>query len=263
MIDNFIMECCIMAIPTGVVIYDGPSIFDGKRIVVIANGFKRNYNEKIGNMVRTWIIKPDIHIVEALQTGADYSICKDCKHRYAGMKSCYVNPLRGPMGVYHAYLGGSYVPCTENHLKLFENRTLRLGSYGDPAAVPIEVWRRYCIISSGYTGYTHHWNTCDQEFKYLCMASVDTIEEKEQAQAMGWRTFRVRKAEGELLEDEFVCPASNEAGHKTTCDKCCGCGGLGSKWTKNPVIVVHGQNYKVKNYNEKIELFPANQKLTV
>jgi hypothetical protein len=231
-------------VPTGVIIYDGPSIFDGKRIVVIANGFKRNYNEKIGNMVRTWIIKPDIHVVEALQTGADYSICKDCKHRYDGMKSCYVNPLRGPLSVYNAYISGSYVPCTEEHLKLFENRTLRLGSYGDPAAMPIEVWRRYCIISSGYTGYTHHWQTCDQEFRYLCMASVDTIEEKEQAQAMGWRTFRVRKAD-------------------STCDKCCGCGGLGSKWTKNPVIVVHGQNYKVKNFNEKIENIPANEKLTV
>lgn len=250
-------------IPTGVIIYDGPSEFDGKRIVVIANGFLASYNAKVGNMIRTWIIRPDIHIVEALNNGADYSICKDCKHRYAGMKSCYVNPMRGPLAVYNGYIGGSYISCTDEHLKLFKNRALRIGSYGDPAAVPIEIWQKYCDIVDSYTGYTHHWSTCNPDFKYLCMASVDTIDEKIDAALMGWRTFRIRKADRALLHDEFVCPASNEAGHSITCEKCGNCCGILPKPTKNPVIVVHGQRYKVKNFNRKIDIFPALQKVMI
>jgi hypothetical protein len=254
------------ATPTGVIIYDGPSEFDGKRIVAIANGFKRNYNSKIGDMIRTWIIRPDVHVVEALNNGEDYSICRDCKHRYDKMKSCYVNPMRGPLAVYNAYISNYYVPCTDEHLKLFEGRELRIGSYGDPAALPIEVWQKFCQLSSGYTGYTHHWLTCNPDFKYICMASVDNVEEKIEAQAMGWRTFRVRKEDGIVLQDEIVCPASNEAGHSTTCQKCCSCCGIGSKQTKNVVIIRHGQNYKIDNYDKRIDNYrknPATQKIAV
>ena len=42
--------------PNGRVIYRGPSLLDGKRIVVVATGFvKKSNNDKTGEMIQTWI----------------------------------------------------------------------------------------------------------------------------------------------------------------------------------------------------------------
>ena len=74
------------------------------------------------------------------------------------------------------------------------------------------------------------------------MASVDTIEEREEAKKAGWRTFRVaEKFTGEdiVLPGEILCPASEEAGKRTTCDKCGLCAGLSRK-AKDIMIPVHG-----------------------
>ena len=46
---------------------------------------------------------------------------------------------------------------------------IRLGSYGDPAAVPIEIWDNLCSVAANYTGYTHQWATCDPNLKNYCM----------------------------------------------------------------------------------------------
>ena len=66
-----------------------------------------------------------------------------------------------------------------------------------------------------------------------------------EAQDLGWRTFRVRESlDNELLENEFVCPASKEAGVLTTCEKCNLCCGLNRINAKNPVIMLHGDSEK-------------------
>ena len=56
----------------------------------------------------------------------------------------------------------------------------------------------------------------------LLMASVSTPEEADRAQAEGWRTFRVH---AEATPGEVVCPASEEAGRRTQCDRCRLCSG--------------------------------------
>ena len=65
----------------GYTIYDGPSMLDGQRIVVIVTGIKGSRNTKTGNMVQTYILRPDMHPLEAVRTGADVSICGDCPAR--------------------------------------------------------------------------------------------------------------------------------------------------------------------------------------
>ena len=70
------------------------------------------------------------------------------------------------------------------------------------------------------------------------MASVDSIEEQIEAQGMGWRTFRVRKAADALMPGEIQCPASKWGGMKTNCAKCLLCSGT-SLDAKNVSEVEH------------------------
>ena len=123
-----------------------------------------------------------------------------------------------------------------------------LGAYGDPVAVPFEIWKMILNIGEDWTGYTHQWKKCDQRFKKICMASVDNEKEYKIARKMGWRTFRVRLIGDKILPGEMVCPASKEAGHKTNCNRCLGCSGTASKNKKNIVIIAHGSCIKLKRY---------------
>jgi hypothetical protein len=122
----------------GVVLYDGPSMLDGKPIVVVAT--LNSANAKTGNMVQTWIIRSDVHPLDALDTGGDYSICGTCPHR---KRTCYVNVSQAPSAVYRTYKAGKYPTFDATlHAGLFMGRKVRLGAYGDPAAAPFEVMQQ-------------------------------------------------------------------------------------------------------------------------
>lgn len=112
------------------------------------------------------------------------------------------------------------------------------GAYGDPAFVPVDVWRRITARASAWTGYSHQWRKAEQ-LKDLVMASVDSAEEQIEAVSRGWRTFRMKLNGQSKFKDEVVCPASNEAGHKTTCLDCQLCRGR-SVQAKSVVINAHG-----------------------
>ena len=222
----------------GIIVYEGPSQIDGKPIVAIATGFSRKSNNpKTGDMIQTFILRAGISAHEAHSCGADFSVCGDCKHRKWG--TCYVNVYQSPNNVSKAYMDGSYEKFGPNNAHLFVGRKLRIGSYGDPAAVPFGVWNGLVEMSSGHDGYSHQWKNCDPRFKKIVMASVDNIKEMKQAHAMGWRTFRVVLPEDKPTQAEFVCPASDEGGKKIQCDKCLCCSGLASK-AKSVTIVAHG-----------------------
>jgi hypothetical protein len=245
-----------MSKPTGYVIYRGPSRIDGSPIVVIAlTGGSTNV--KTGNMVQTYILREDIDPVAAVKQGADVSICGDCKHRGNGIdgtgRTCYVNLGHGPSSVYRAYKRGryphlapavaarpdSYAAAPQELHRLGEGRVIRLGTYGDPAAVPRWVWRDLVAYAKGHTGYTHQWRT-SPHLAGIVMASADSPSEAEEARAAGWRTFRVRTADQPMLERESVCPASAEAGKKAQCAQCRACDGAGSGKRGSIAIIVHG-----------------------
>jgi hypothetical protein len=239
----------------GFVFYRGPSMLDGSPIIAVATGTaKGSRNIKTGAEVQTWILRDDVSPVEAIKTGADAAICGDCVHRGDGNganRSCYVTVFQAPLVVWKSAQRGLYpvVSPVEAGAAL-AGKVLRLGSYGDPAAVPVDVWNALVADVAGHTGYTHQWRTSDA-LRGLCMASCDTSFEQELACAQGWRTFRVMAPNSPLLPREINCPASKEAGAKTSCSACKACGGTSAKAKVNIAIVAHGATSKVNAFNAR------------
>lgn len=64
-------------------------------------------------------------------------------------------------------------------------------------------------------------------------------------EALGWRTFRTRLQTEPARPDEIVCPASDEAGHRTTCEACNLCTGGARGAARSIVIQAHGQRTAV------------------
>jgi hypothetical protein len=191
------MKLDVIDTPKGLVLYEGPSLLDKKPIVVIATGLQSGSgNVKTGKMIQTWILLKNMTPTDGVSKSKDYSICGDCKH--AKWDTCYVNVAQGPYSVYSAYKRGIYTKATPESYEVFDDRTVRFGAYGDPAAVPTDIWANIAKRAKGHTGYTHQWTTCDPKLKLYCMASVDTEKEFKQARKKNWRTFRVR-AEGTPL----------------------------------------------------------------
>jgi hypothetical protein len=124
--------------------------------------------------------------------------------------------------------------------ELFEGLAFRIGSYGDPAAIPARIWKRATKRVKNRTGYTHQWRKrIGVGLKNLCMSSADSESDVATATARGWRTFRVRKYGAPTLENEIICPASAEGGRRTQCDTCGLCKGA-TIAAKNIVIADHG-----------------------
>ena len=226
----------------GLVAYHGPSRLDGAPIVLIVTF--ASLNAKTGAMAQAWVLRADVSPQEAIAGGLDRSVCGDCVHRSGSAigRSCYVITWLGPLNVYKAFRANQY-PTVAPHLAAphLAGAQLRMAAYGDPAAVPFEVWRALLTSVVGWTGYTHQWRTCDQRFQAFLMASVESEGEVEHAQALGWRTFRTRLHTEPVRADEIVCPASNEAGHRTTCEHCNLCTGTARGAARSIVIQAHGQ----------------------
>lgn len=238
------------------VFYRGPSMLDGAPIIAIAT-IKRSKNTKTGAMVQTWILREDINPIDAARTGADFSICGNCVHRgrfkiglisgtairIESTRSCYVRLDTAPRNVWGTYHRGRYTDLANNLPEAaarIAGRIVRLGSYGDPAAVPYGVWSVLLSQAAGHTGYTHQWRQFP-ELAIWVMASCDSSVERVHARALGFRTFRVAPAASWVKESgEVLCPASAEAGKKTSCIACKACGGTSAKARADIVIPAHG-----------------------
>ena len=193
--------------PLGLILYDGPSMLDGEPIVVIATGFKRSSaNPKTGDMLQTWILRRDVAPFQAIHNGADASICGDCplrgiierangKHRTVNRRrACYVNVHQAPTAVYHAFTRGRYEAFDRrHHLHLFEDKMLRIGSYGDPVAAPYSMWSMLARVATGRTGYTHQWRVGRYwRFRSLVMASVESLEDARLCETPHLKIFLTR-----------------------------------------------------------------------
>jgi hypothetical protein len=239
--------------PKSAIIYKGASLIDGAPIVCVA--IVTSANGKTGNMIQTHIIRADIDPLQASKTGQDFSICGNCKHRgtattdstrkQATGRTCYVNLGQGPNQVFKAYSAGKYSTATpEQTQAIGRARMVRLGTYGDPAAVPATIWDNLLKEAAGHTGYTHQHDKAPDYSRM--MHSADTPAEALQAHRAGRRTFRVipvqeytTKGTAALLSTEILCPASYEAGQRVTCEKCKLCSGSTIK-AKSVAIVAHG-----------------------
>lgn len=224
------------------IFYRGPSALTGEPILGIAGG--ATSNPKTGPAVQVWILRSDISPIEAVKTGNDAAICGTCQHRGDGAgnrRSCYVEYFRAPFNLWRGLpnTGEDIEPEGLSHL--LTDKHVRLAAYGDPAALPFSICEELLSKASGWTAYTHQWRHCDERFRDIAMASVDSVEEQAEATGRGWRTFRVRRSQELLLTDEIVCPASVEAGHLVQCVECGLCCGT-QRQAKSIVIVAHGSN---------------------
>ena len=221
------------------VLFEGPSQIDGSPIVAIATFGSKN--SKTGNMIQTWILRSDIDPIEAVRSEKDDAICGACPFRGSfAARTCYVNVGQAPLSVWRAYKRGSYgwLDISDPWLHKFSGKMLRLGSYGDPVAVPAEVWRPLIEVSKGHTGYTHSWRLpVAANFKPWLMASTETLSGYRQAKADGWRSFRVVAGERSLQDTEILCPSD-----RVTCAQCRLCNGAGE--AKDIGIIVHGPGAK-------------------
>lgn len=230
--------------PSGYVIYRGPSMINGAPIVAVA--ITKSRNTKTGNMVQTYILadngKSPVESAKALE---DEAICGSCPHRRGLGGSCYVNLGQGPRSVMASVLRGIYPEGLQEAAQEARGRMVRLGTYGDPAALPVHVWEALLEHASGHTGYTHQWRTLSGingvRLMGLVMASADSPADRVEAKARGYRTFRVMPSNHAPMPGEFTCPASAEAGKRKTCAECGACnGGVNMARKADPVIVVHG-----------------------
>ena len=228
------------------IIYKGQSLLDGKPVVAIATYSDRN--TKTGKVLQTYIIRSDISPLDASKTGADFSICGDCKfkgtpttdpkRKQAVKRDCYVNLGQGPTIVYKSFLRGTY-PMADNRgdrMTLGAGRVVRLGTYGDPAAIPSWVWDQLLTSCATHLAYTHQSGFRPD----IAMQSADTKAQAVAHWNNGRRTFRVITDLGDIVKGkEILCPASKEAGRRVQCNACKLCGGNSTNSPKSIAIVQH------------------------
>ncbi len=244
----------------GIIVYRGPSMYNAAPIVAILT---RSNNRKTGtsksNMVQLWILSDEANPIESSRRGVDASICGKCPHMgkpapdkvkgWADGRTCYVNLIHGPSAVYKGLERGIYSEATHDNVKGFlSGNMLRLGAYGDPAALPVALIDLLVSYSRGHTGYSHAHSMKEHDAKVYqnSMFSADNKRDAIAAHSKGYRTFRVipvaiwqEKQRGELLSNEIICPATPEGGNKSTCVDCGLCNGMQSK-AKNIAVVAHG-----------------------
>ena len=225
------------------VIYEGPSLIDNSPIVCVL--FANSKNRKTGDVVQTYIIRQDIDPIAANRTGLDYSICGNCPHRgvadpgatkgLAAGRSCYVNIAQAPQRIYNKYKRGGYSTLTQEQITdIIAERMVRIGSYGDGAAVPSHIWDNIKKHASGVAAYTHQGLDKGNHF----MISADNLQDAKKAWEFGKRTFRIVKDYSEKQRNEVICPSSKGV----QCSNCGLCDG--NKHAKSVVIQAHGSGKK-------------------
>ena len=230
-----------------IILYQGASLINGQPIVALAQS--DSTNSKTGNMIQTFILDASVDPLEASRTGRDSSICGSCPHRgtpnnndkgQATNRTCYVTLAHAPLGKYKAYKKGVYGTTTST-LKDIESfgslQGVRLGTYGDPCAVPNDIWKALINKALYSTAYTH---AAINPMPESIMTSTDNLKQSIDAWSRSERTFRVISHVDQLYKRrEILCPASEEMGKRATCASCKLCGGA-SVNAKSIAIVAHG-----------------------
>jgi hypothetical protein len=217
-----------MSAPDSFILWEGSSHWDGSPIVAIATGVNgTSANRKTGRMVQVFIIRADVHPVEALASGQDSAICGACPLRGVGGRErvCYVEVGKSPAAVWRAYRAGSYVRARPGDARRWlAGRAVRLGAYGDPAMLPYRVVADAVADARAVTGYTHQWRTVARSFSRFLMASVDDARDLPVARGKGWRSFVVVAPGRELPTRTVECMAVRERNPRQ-CVDCLACGG--------------------------------------
>lgn len=232
----------------GYVLWEGASPWDGSPIVAIAT--MRSVNRKTGDMVQVWIMPQDIAPHDAVKVGADAAVCGDCPLRGDGTgkgRACYVVLPQAPLTVWKRYKAGAYRRVDAAVLPmLFLGRAVRLGAWGDPAMLPLDLVRAIVSAADGHTGYTHQWRWIDAEWARYLMASADTVADRRAARTLGYRSFGFMAHGADVPAGAMQCAATRER-RPLTCAQCLACGGTRDGAVAHAVDVLvapHGSGAK-------------------
>lgn len=255
---------CLPRSPASVEVYRGPSLIDGSPIVAILTGLRRkSSNAKTGAMLQLWILRADMTPLRAVQLGMDTGVCGACQLRGTiapsglpekGTRGCYVEVAKAPQSVYHGWQRGNVARfdlASTGDLALLghalRGRQVRLGAYGDPAALPVAVLGALVDRAAGHTGYTHQWREGLAVAAWL-MASCETPADVARAGALGYRCFVTHGAAEPRRPGHMVCPASEEGiaaraargAAPLQCADCGACGGRSVGAQAHVQIRLHG-----------------------
>lgn len=229
----------------GFVMYEGPSLIGQGDVAAVAT--LNSVNRKTGNMVQVWILPRHQGTLEAVRAGDNSAACGSCPlmgvpyqeevtrsdgEVYTVIKLrnrvCYVNLGRLDSTVVKAYEKGRYATYNRRiHERWLRGRDIRLGAYGDPAAIPDHLIIYLATVGSGYTGYSHQLFALEEErasllAKYL-MASCHTPAQHAEAVRRGWRPFTIVSKNQPQPMDAIECPFYT---HGIQCEDCQLCQGL-------------------------------------
>lgn len=229
--------------PSGRILWEGLSKYDQKPIVCIITGLgsTKSQNPKTGEMHQTFILRQDIPPNEGFKNGENRSICGNCPHAGWNNGSCYIKWFQSPLAVWKCYRRNRYKKFSNDDLKYLEGSALRLGSAGDPAMIPISVFKPLLDRCKTHTGYTHQWmHEWAEDYKGICQASCDGLIQYVEASSHGWKCFSVKHKDSPAPKGSINCPASEEQGKTTQCSLCSLCDGQ----TSNVFINAHGNTAK-------------------
>lgn len=190
---------------TSGIVWEGPSRLDPRdRVVAIITSPGRlgKRNRKIGSMLQLWILPIELSPLRALKRSRNRAVCGSCpmqgrfsrtKGKMIGRK-CYVNIGHAPQNIWRKYRRGGYPTLDANQIcELVRGKALRLGAYGDPAALPLWLIGLLVRLAERHTGYSHSlWDLPPDEADRLasyCMHSADTPADLLRARQRGWRSF--------------------------------------------------------------------------
>ena len=202
-------------------------------IAVIGTSSSRN--PKTGPMKQIWILPRQKHPLDAIKEGYDSTVCGDCELRRVNFNVCYVTPMA--LGaIYKTYTQGKYKPVD---VLQWSQGPVRFGAYGDPAAIPKKTLQQ-SLLHAQRIGYTRQWRHRG-DLKGLFMASVFSPNEADEAQKLGFKTFRIMQPHENATENEMMCPADGII----QCASCMICNGP----LQNVAIHIHGSKSKIRNFD--------------
>lgn len=184
----------------------------------------------------------------------DGDVCLDCPYAMsngAELKGCYTHKRMQYSGMISQLrsIGAKYkswdnIPMIDEVreclvVAMSAGRYVRFGTYGEPVMMPVDLVRRMTNVSKTWSGYTHQWNKpWAYDYRDFFMASTHNTAQTNTAEMMGWRAFMDDSTH--TKHDGMVnCPASSEAGYKSTCSKCALCSGIVGKGNKSVYIFNH------------------------
>lgn len=217
-----------------------PSAIRPDRNVVIVAKYNAN-NKKTGLMVQISILDTSLNLRKIDGSEENGQGCS--RPQCSAFDGCYVRSFFAHVGSIdknlNDYRAGTLPKMNwVSFMALINGLDVRLGEFGDPAAMGLRYVEEIARRARKHTGYTHRWKSCDQDLRFFLMASVENQPDYDLARKMGWKCFYVggNPVKGDVMQ----CP--NEGPSGLLCNQCGLCKGANAKFSIS--IEPHGQQKK-------------------